>query len=177
MKLLRLGIVRRRLTFFAAAAAIAVLAGTALADAPDVKIAPVQSPAITATAVTNADGTVTVTVRGGWNWEHNNADCNLDRAGAGVAIDWFDPKQPGNDLGVSIPINGVSTPIAVGTAAANTLNPAHTAAPPPENATGAGSVVDISDRSQFASWRGGCGVFSSTTNIAGSAEVMSHGNL
>src|SRR5215208_6263577 len=102
MKSLRHDVLRRRLTLLLSVVAIAVLAGVANADAPDVKIAPVQSPAITASAVTNLDGTVTVTVKGGWNWEHGAKDCNVDRAGAGVAIAWFDPQQAGNSLGSSI---------------------------------------------------------------------------
>src|SRR5215468_2907135 len=109
------GAVRRRLTVITIVmAAFALFAANAFADAPDVKVGPTQSPVVTAHAVVNADGTVTVTVTGGWNWPTHGHDCNTDRAGAGVAIDWFDPKQPGNALGASVMLNGISTPIYVG---------------------------------------------------------------
>ena len=39
--------------------------------------------------------TVTVYVRGQWNWYSHNSDCNTDRAGAGVGIIWNDPTEPG----------------------------------------------------------------------------------
>src|SRR5262245_44076586 len=172
------GAILRRLTVISlVVAAFAVFAANALADAPDVKVGPTQSPVVTAHAVVNADGTVTVTVSGGWNWPTHGKDCNLDRAGAGIAIDWFDPKQPGNPLGASVMINGVSTPIEVGVAAGNARNPADNVVHPTENDSGSGAVQDISDPSQFANWRGSCGVYSSTTNLAGAAETMSHGNF
>src|SRR5262249_10317860 len=34
-----------------------------------------------------------------------------------------------------------------------------------------------SDPSQYANWRGSCGVYSSTTNLSGAAQTMSHGNF
>src|SRR5438046_9949210 len=43
----------------------------------------------------NADGTVTVFVRGEWNWLSHNSDCNFDRAADGVGMIWNDPTEPG----------------------------------------------------------------------------------
>src|SRR6266511_4133751 len=50
---------------------------------------------IKATAVDNNDGTVTIFVRGQWNWLSHNNDCNDDRNGAGVGIIWNDTTEPG----------------------------------------------------------------------------------
>jgi hypothetical protein len=63
------------------------------ADAGDPVSGTIQS-----TQVTNGDGTVTVYVRGQWVWTAHNSDCNTDRAGAGVAIAWNDPSEPGYSL-------------------------------------------------------------------------------
>jgi uncharacterized repeat protein (TIGR01451 family) len=169
---------RRRFTVgIAAVAALAILAGVALADAPDVKVPPNQSPIVSATAVQNANGTVTVTIKGAWNWPTHGSDCNLNRAGAGIAVDWFDPKDPGFDLKASVPINGVSTAIAVGSSQAVNGNAVDNVVHPTENDTGNGGVGNIADPSQYKSWHGGCGVYSATKNLAGQSEVMSHGNL
>jgi len=51
--------------------------------------------------VTNPDGTVTVFVRGEWNWFTHNTDCNFDRPAAGVGIVWNDPTEPGYNVGAS----------------------------------------------------------------------------
>jgi len=48
--------------------------------------------------VQNPDGTVTVYVRGQWNWLSHNSDCNTDRAGAGLAMIWNDPTETGYTL-------------------------------------------------------------------------------
>src|SRR6266540_717483 len=50
---------------------------------------------IKATAQDNGDGTVTIYVRGQWNWLSHNNDCNIDRNGTGVGIIWNDPTEPG----------------------------------------------------------------------------------
>jgi hypothetical protein len=63
---------------------------TALADAGN----PILG-SITGSLTDNHDGTVTISVRGQWNWLSHNSDCNLDRAGAGVGIVWNDPTEPG----------------------------------------------------------------------------------
>jgi hypothetical protein len=150
---------RRRGTWLGLVAGLLALgiAQTAWADAPDVKIKP-QKPLPTAHVTENKDGTVTVTVIGGWSWPTHGSNCNENRAGAGVAIDWFDPKDAGNALGGSVTIEGKLTAIAVG-GVGNTLNAADNVVHPTENDTGATSVVDVSKPSEYKSWRGGCGVY------------------
>src|ERR1700759_980761 len=95
---------RPRLRRFCLVALLALVAGgvpavTARADAPDVKVttpAPGQHPYQTGTAtVDTATGHVTVTMSGGWSWPTHGADCNTNRAGAGVAVNWFDPQDRG----------------------------------------------------------------------------------
>src|SRR4051812_31793818 len=77
-----------------ATAALCLIAVTsAFADAAD----PVPS-ATTGTLVTNSDGSRTLTVQGRWQWTTHHSDCNTDRAGVGVAIDWNDPTDAGNDV-------------------------------------------------------------------------------
>src|SRR3954451_6089497 len=95
------GHARRRLSLIAvglpAATAIAFIVAQALADAP------LNSGSITATVgpPTSVNGTLvrTVTVQGTWAWPAHNSDCNGDRAGAGYAVSWDDPNQPGNHVG------------------------------------------------------------------------------
>jgi hypothetical protein len=45
--------------------------------------------------VQNPDGTVTVYVRGQWNWLSHDKDCNFDRAGTGLSMIWNDPTETG----------------------------------------------------------------------------------
>ena len=54
---------------------------------------------IRATAVDNNDGTVTISVRGQWNWLSHDTDCNNDRAATGVGIIWNDLNGPGTTRG------------------------------------------------------------------------------
>ena len=49
----------------------------------------------------NGDGTVTVSVRGEWNWLSHSADCNYDRAATGAAIAWDDPNGADNTRAIS----------------------------------------------------------------------------
>src|SRR4051794_5847011 len=94
-------------------AALAVPA-IAAADAPDV-----TPNSMSASSVRRADGTIAVTIQGSWQWTTHHSNCNTDRAGVGVAIDWNDKNQAGN---LVTTLNGVT--IDVGTASANILNPA-----------------------------------------------------
>lgn len=59
--------------------------------------------------VANPNGSVTVYVRGEWNWLSHNRDCNEDRAGAGVGLVWNDPTEPG----YPIREDGVSASVGV----------------------------------------------------------------
>lgn len=95
------------------ALATAVAPGAALADAPT----PVA--ATTGTVVVAPDGTRTLTVQGHWVFSSQTTNCNLALHAAGVAVDWGDPTQPGNAVGV---VDGRI--VAVGTAAANGRNAA-----------------------------------------------------
>jgi hypothetical protein len=181
----------RRGLVAAVTAAIACLAFTAsaLADAPDVKVPPNQVPNVSASvAATPQPGfpdAVTVTVTGSWSWPTHGGDCNLDRAGAGVAIDWFDPHDPGNrlkgkgknDPDPTVDVGGSQTTIDVGDTGANGLNAADNVVHPTENDTDSGAVSDIADPSDFANWHGGCGVFSSDTLLDGSTATVAHGNF
>jgi uncharacterized repeat protein (TIGR01451 family) len=135
------------------------LVQAASADTGDVKIKP-EKPLPTAHFVLNKNGTVTATVIGGWSWPTHGSNCNENRAGAGVAVDWFDPTDPGNELGASVTIEGKSVPIAVG-GTGNELNPADNVVHPTENdgEFGTAAVVNIVKPSEYKTWRGGCGVY------------------
>ena len=41
---------------------------------------------------------MTAYVRGQWNWLSHNSDCNIDRAGTGLAMIWNDPTETGYTL-------------------------------------------------------------------------------
>jgi DNA/RNA endonuclease YhcR with UshA esterase domain len=69
--------------------AMTLIVSGALADASN----PISG-TIKATAVDNHDGTVTVYVRGQYNWL-THGDCNTDRAGSGVGLIWSDPTETG----------------------------------------------------------------------------------
>jgi uncharacterized repeat protein (TIGR01451 family) len=47
------------------------------------------------TTTDNGNGTITIYVRGQWNWLSHKSDCNFDRAGTGVGVIWNDPTEPG----------------------------------------------------------------------------------
>jgi hypothetical protein len=91
--------------------ALAVLVGCltwgatqALADAGN----PIVG-ATTGTLSHNADGSWTAYVKGQWNWLSHKTDCNFDRAGAGLAVIWNDPNEPG----YTISNNGVTANVGV----------------------------------------------------------------
>jgi hypothetical protein len=181
---------RPRVRRFVLVALLALVAGgvaavSARADAPDVKVsspAPGQHPFQTGTAtVDTATGHVTVTLTGGWSWPTHGADCNTNRAGAGVAVNWFDPSDRGFHVtyfnlsgGIPNTTPGGPDDFGVGATGANGLNPADDVVHPTENDTGTGAVADITDPSNFANWRGGCGVFSSDTVLVNTGGVLSY---
>jgi uncharacterized repeat protein (TIGR01451 family) len=74
----------------------AITVGPARADAGN----PILG-SIKATSVDNGDSTVTVFVRGQWNWLSHGSDCNSDRAATGVGIAWQDLNGPGTNAGTS----------------------------------------------------------------------------
>jgi uncharacterized repeat protein (TIGR01451 family) len=150
------------------------LAQSAWADTGDVKIKP-EKPLPTMNIVVNTDKTVTVTVIGGWSWPTHGKDCNTDRAGAGVAVAWFDPKDAGNALGASVTIKGETVPIAVG-GVGNSLNAADNVVHPTENDTSTGAVADVASPKEYKNWRGGCGVFTED-NFFKNAEAAKKGEL
>jgi uncharacterized repeat protein (TIGR01451 family) len=141
--------------------------------------------------VDSATGRVTVTLIGGWSWPTHGSDCNLNRAGAGVAANWFDPNDRGFHVaffningGTADTTPGGPDDFGVGATGASGLNTADDVVHPTENDTGTGAVADITDPSGFADWRGGCGVFSDDTilvndngSLSYTTETVSHGNF
>src|SRR5438552_4423338 len=90
-----LGTARRLAALAAGSAMLLTLAGlpapgTAYADAGNPILGTIHG-----SIQPNADGTVTVFVRGEWNWLSHNSDCNFDRAATGVGMIWNDPTEPG----------------------------------------------------------------------------------
>lgn len=133
-----------------------LLAVPAHADAPIAVAAATQG-----NIVVNGDGSRTVTVQGQWEWPTMHSDCSLSRAGAGYAVNWDDPSQPGNFVTA---LN--SSAISVGAAAANGYNPADNlvhATPPGHDSTSPGL------------WRSGCGAFAAPPGFStGSWGPISH---
>ena len=133
-----------RFSFLALVVSLAVPA-FAMADAPDAGQG-------SASVVVNPDNTVTVSVSGPWAWTTHHSDCNTNRAGVGVAIDWNDPDQAGNHITV---LNGESIDVGVAQAGRNPLdNIVHPAEP----------GNDVASTGDYLSWRGGCGKFNGTYN-------------
>src|SRR5438094_10531708 len=95
--------------------------GIAHADAPD--------PVLSSTAGTlsgGPNGTIVLTLNGGWQWTTHHSDCNFDTRAVGFAVDWNDPNQAGFPVAT---VNG--TTAAVGAApATNQLNPTDNAVHP-----------------------------------------------
>jgi len=90
-----LGTVRRLGALVGGSAMLLTLAGL---PAPETAYADAGNPilgTIHGSIQPNADGTVTVFVRGEWNWLSHNSDCNFDRAATGVGMIWNDPTEPG----------------------------------------------------------------------------------
>src|SRR5436190_2100996 len=90
-----LGTVRRLVALLAGSAMLLTLAvlpapGTARADAGNPILGTIHG-----SLQPNPDGTVTVFVRGQWNWVSHSSDYNFDRAATGVGMIWNDPTEPG----------------------------------------------------------------------------------
>jgi uncharacterized repeat protein (TIGR01451 family) len=138
----------------ASVALAALLIGPALAaaDAPDV------TSATGSIVSTDAQGNTTIEVHGTWAWStHANSDCNGDKRGIGVAIDWGD-----NNANHVTDLNGDS--IDVGTATDNVAHPAEPGS-------------DVSTPGGFAGWRGGCGVYAkhgATSYNTGTGGPLTH---
>ena len=99
----------RKLFSVPVVAALLLLSATpAFANAAD------PNPPTTATATKNPDGSTTVRVSGTWSWP-SQAGC-ANRFGAGWAIAWDDPNQPGNV------VSGHGVTIYVGTPSDNTVH-------------------------------------------------------
>src|SRR4051812_41902647 len=104
----------RRFVLCAFLALALTLAVPALAAADALNVA-----SATGSVAVNADGSRTVTVHGTWTWPTHRTNCNNDRAGVGIAIDWNDPNSPGNHVTT---LNGSS--IDVGSPTDNIVHPA-----------------------------------------------------
>ncbi|MDQ1425131.1 MAG: large repetitive protein, partial [Acidimicrobiaceae bacterium] len=102
------GLSRRRrfltATVLALVGALTFSVAGALADAGN----PISG-TIKANAVDNGNNTITVYVRGQWNWLSHTTDCNFDRAATGVGIVWNDSTEPG----YTVAKNGISADIGV----------------------------------------------------------------
>ena len=126
---------------------------------------------ITEHSVFNANGTVTVYVKGEWNWLSHGSDCNFDRAGAGVGIVWNDPTE----TGYTVSQGAVSAQVGVKTTATSwadpnsvdeMVHPSGYLGNVPEGYTAAGTDYPAgqgfnnpasNSPADFASWLGGCG--------------------
>src|SRR3954451_18471089 len=107
----------------------------ASADAPDVTSA-------RGFVVANNDGSHTVRVEGTWAWNTHHSDCNTNRTGVGISVDWGD--QSGFTVAT---LNGrlIQVGVAPGSAAAarNPVdNVAHPAEPLSFGQAGLGDITD-----------------------------------
>jgi hypothetical protein len=151
-----------------------VVVVAALADAPDPKI-PSQNPSFTFPNITTAPGPTAGTTRvtvttdssttAGWVWTTHHKDCNTDRAGAGFAVDWNDPSDPGFHVttlnGDSIDVGSTST--ANGNTVDNVVHPTP-GTRVSSTVDGTGKETDVETPSQYTNWRGGCGTFTRDLN-------------
>lgn len=144
-------------------ATLVVVALPASADAPDSDMS--STPSVTAQVA--QDGTVSVSVTGQWKWTSRSRNCNTDKRGVGVAIDWNDPSDSGNYVATA---NGTS--YDVGTTTDNVVHPATSVGLP-----NGGTKIDIASPSQYASWRGGCGTYSYDPVLKKSYNSGSYGPL
>ena len=141
----------------ALAALVVALAFPALAaaDSPDVTSATGSIVSV------DGAGNQTVEVHGTWAWPTHGGptDCNTDRAGVGIAIDWGDddPQNAGSPNGFHVttlgnPADSIDVGVLhsyLGNAVDNLVHPAE---PYP------GSYGDLNANST-ATWRATCGVF------------------
>jgi len=146
--------------------ALTVTASSAYADAGN----PIAG-TIRASTVDNGNGTVTVYVRGQWNWLSHTTDCNSDRAGIGVGMIWNDSTEPG----YTVTKGSLSAKIGVSSLrAGDAVNKVDQMVHPvdrgnqPEGYTVAGTDYPGSQQfadpstpgitaAQVAAWKGGCG--------------------
>ncbi len=152
--------------------AFGVFAVAALADAPETTqttnysnlgFAPNQTSVVGIVYNALGDGglgTTTLTVEGGWAWPTHGSDCNTDRAGAGYAMDWYDPNDAGYAIG--------NTGISVGSQnpssfAANTDGNVVQPTPSANDPSNPSAVQTVSTPADYASWGGGCGKVSTGT--------------
>jgi uncharacterized repeat protein (TIGR01451 family) len=153
------------------------LAPSVLADAGN----PILG-SITSSHTFNADGTVTVYVRGEWNWYSHGSDCNFNRAATGVGIIWNDPTE----TGYTVSKGAISADVGIASKDGSWAdpNPLDPMVHPvdrgniPEGYTAAGTDYPAgqqfadpasNDPADYASWRGGCGrePISATASKAG----------
>ena len=179
---------RRRIALALSAAAVFLVSwvATAAADAPDPKLVP-DSPTLHVIGVGPGPvaGTTKITVAGGWDWSTHNADCNLNRAGVGFAVDWGEvgdanegqTADPNADIGNHVtripgpdgkaakypgPPDADDQDVDVGSTGSNGLNAVDNVVhPTPTMSTATilptGHETDVANPAQFALWRGGCG--------------------
>jgi len=106
--------VGRKLVSAPVVVAVVAVATVLLSSAPAFANAADPNAGTTATMTTNPDGSTTVRVSGTWSWPSQTGCSN--RFGAGWAIAWNDPNQPGNV------VSGHGITIYVGTPSDNTVH-------------------------------------------------------
>jgi uncharacterized repeat protein (TIGR01451 family) len=148
------------------AGALTFFVAGALADAGNPILGTIK-----ANAVDNGNGTITIYVRGQWNWLSHGSDCNLDRNGAGVGIIWNDTTEPG----YTVTKGAISAGVGISTLRANdNVNQVDRMVHPSDRGNQVeGYTVGGTDyragqqfvdpapagvtATQLAAWRGGCG--------------------
>jgi len=160
----------------AAAASVAFVVTLASADAPMTT----GTISVTVDPVTTMSGTQVrkVTVHGTWAFSTHGGDCNADIAGAGYAVAWDDPDQPGN---LVTTVNG--NQILVGTASGNAFNQADDEVhPTPADAPGTlfsdplyTNVPPKASDIAKNNWKSGCGTYDPVADYnSGTWGPLSH---
>jgi hypothetical protein len=165
-----IGFGRRRRNLTVAVAALAggliFLVAGALADAGNPILGTIKG-----TAIDNGNGTVTIFVRGQYNWLSHNSDCNFDRAATGAGIIWNDPTEPGYTVTQGAISAGVGISSLRAGDAVNTIDQmVHPVdrGNQVEGYTAAGTDYPVGQQfvdpsppgitaAQVAAWKGGCG--------------------
>ena len=108
----------------------------AFADAGNPIAGTIQATATVDPSGAGGVGTVTIYVKGQWDWLSHNSDCNNNRAGTGVGIIW---NEPGGS-GYTVSKGAISAQVGVKTTWDTTLNPVDQMAHPVDRGNVAGGL-------------------------------------